>query len=193
MSRWPWRRRAPERSALDLITAGRWTCSTCAQDHEGLIDLAAFAPDQWRGATAYEPNSALRLDGDFLSEDFCVIGARHFFVRSVLDVPVHGLSEKFGFGCWGTLSRRNFDLYAERFDEAEFQGCGPWSSWLCNRLLDYLGDEPEGCWMYPHLSRQRPTLAVVDPAHPLAIAQRDGIDAERLLAIYRYYGHEVKS
>ena len=186
----PWLRRKAQPSALDLLRSGGWTCGSCDRVHEGMLDLAAFAPDPWRGPSEYEENVALRVDGDFLSEDLCVMDGRHFFVRCVLDIPVHGLEQKFGFGCWGTLSRANFDTYVERFDEGAYQGCGPWFSWLCNQLSDFIDDQPEACRMHPQLDRQRPTLAVADPAHPLAMAQRDGISAERLLAIYRHYGHE---
>jgi hypothetical protein len=31
----------------------------------------------------------------------------------------------------------------------------------------------------------------MDESHPLAIAQRDGISAERVLEIYAYYGHDA--
>ena len=77
---------------------GRWRYGGCSEWHTGLMDLAALVPDPWPHREDREPNSALRLDGDFLSEDFCVIGGKDFLVRAVLEIPVHGLAEKFGFG-----------------------------------------------------------------------------------------------
>jgi len=94
-----------QRSALDVLQGASWTCAQCGADHEGMFDLAADAPVHWDGAEVYEPNGALRRDGDFLSEDFCVLGGEHFFVRCVFDIPVHGMAEKFGLGVWSTLSR----------------------------------------------------------------------------------------
>ena len=189
MIHFPWRRREGARSAVEQLRSGHWDCTGCEGEHSGMIDLAAFAPDPWPGPSEYEPNSALRTEGDFLSEDFCVIDGHYFFARCVLEIPVHGLAEKFGFGCWSTLSRQNFDRYIGGFDGEGYGGQGPWSSWLCNRLFDHVGDAPLACWMYPQLARQRPTLAVADPEHPLAAAQADGISAEQVLAIYRHYGH----
>lgn len=184
------RKRPP--TALELLSGSNWLCSRCDAPHQGMIDFAAFRPDPWRGPEVYAPNNELILDRDFLSEDFCVMDGKYFFVRCVLEIPVHGLAQKFGFGCWGTLSRTNFERYVDRFDDAGFQGEGPWGSWLCNQLLDYVGDEPLACWMHPQLDRQRPVLRVQDADHPLAIAQADGVDAEVILEIYRRSGHEVR-
>lgn len=154
-----------------------------------MFDLAAFAPDFWKGAEEREPNSALRMDGDFLSEDFCIIGGDSFFVRGVLDIPVHGLAEKFGFGVWSSLSRTNFDLYADRFDEGAYAGLGPWTGWFSNRIETFPDTVKQPCWVHPQLDRQRPVISLGDPDHPLAVAQQDGVDAERVLEIYAAYGH----
>lgn len=118
-----------------------------------------------------------------------MIGGEHYFVRCVFRIPVHGLESAFGFGIWSSLSRRNFDSYVEGFDDGDFPDRGPWSSWLSNRLAAFPDTLAQLCWMHPQQERQRPRLSLDDPAHPLAIAQRDGITAERVLEIYAAYGH----
>ena len=168
---------------------GAWTCAGCDEVHHGVMDLAAFAPDPWPHGEEKEPNGALRFDGDFLSEDFCVLDGKYFMVRAVLEIPVHGLAEKFSFGCWSTLSRENFERYLDGFDHGDFPDWGPWSGWLCNQLETYLGTDPQSVWVYPQPDRQRPTLLVMDADHRLAIDQHDGITIERLAEILRYYGH----
>ena len=184
-----WFRRKPEPSALDRLR-GQWRCTGCDEIHDGLVHLAAFAPDPWPGGEIREENGALRYDGNFLSEDFCVMDGEYFFVRAVLEIPVLGVAEKFGFGCWSTLSRANFDKYISGFDDGIFPDDGPWSGWLCNRLADYIGTEPAAVWVYPHPDRQRPTLCIQDSDHPLAIDQETGITPERALAFFARYGHE---
>ncbi|HEX8263325.1 MAG TPA: DUF2199 domain-containing protein [Allosphingosinicella sp.] len=176
-------------SALEALKGASWRCAGCELDHAGMFDLAAFAPDHWEGPREYEPNSALRLDGDFLSEDFCVIAGEHFFVRCVYLIPVHGLESPFGFGIWSSLSRRNLEIYVDGFDDGDFADWGPWSSWFANELKLFSGTRNQLCWMNPREERQRPCLSLDNPDHPLAIAQRDGITAERVLEIYAAYGH----
>jgi hypothetical protein len=129
------------------------------------------------------------MDGDFLSEDFCVLDGKYFMVRAVLNIPVQGMDDPFGFGCWSTLSRGNFNKYIEGFDSGEYPDWGPWSGWLCNQLADYIDTDPLAIWVQPRPDRQRPLLWVMDDDHPLAIAQDDGISADRMLEIFNFYGH----
>jgi len=154
------------------------------------MDLAATAPDKWPHEESYEPNAALRLDSDFLSEDFCVIEGEHFFVRSVLEIPVRGLNVPWGFGCWTSLSRANFDKYVGGFDLGEYEDEGPWFGWLSNRLKIYFeGHESVALDVFPQAKRQRPKLRVQDLGHPLAVAQTRGISSQAILELLRAYGH----
>jgi hypothetical protein len=114
---------------------------------------------------------------------------RYFFVRAVLEIPVQCLSTPFGFGCWSTLSRTNFEKYLDGFDSGDFADWGPWTGWLSNQLYDYIGTEPEGVWVYPQAERQRPRLIMEDATHPLGVDQANGVTAEKLLAIIAHYGH----
>jgi hypothetical protein len=183
-----WFRRAPPPPPSAPLH-GPWQCADCGDWHHDLMDLAAFAPDPWPHGEEREPNNALRFEGDFLSEDFCVIGGKHFLIRAVLEIPVHGLAEKFGFGCWSTLSEANFDKYLEGFNHSDYADWGPWDGWLCNQLENYLGTDPELVSVYPQPDRQRPTLLIRDEQHPLAIAQSEGISMDRMIEILRFYGH----
>lgn len=154
-----------------------------------MFDLAASKPDFWQNPEVREPNSALRMDGDFLSEDFCVIDGQHFFVRCVLDIPVHGLDQWFGYGVWSTLSRANFDKYVEGFDDGNYEDFGPWTGWFSNNLRVFGETLNLPCWVEPQQERQRPLIDFGDLDHPIALAQREGISAERVLEIYAAYGH----
>ena len=115
---------------------------------------------------------------------------KYFMIRCVLPIPVWGVEEQFGFGCWSTLSRENFEKYLDGFDNGEVDD-ELWSGWLCNRLENLTpGDDPPAVWVQRRTDRQRPHLWVQDDDCPLAIAQDDGISAKRMLEIFRFYGHD---
>lgn len=186
--RWPFGRRKP--TAFELLSSAQWTCRCCGQRHTGMFDMGAVVPNVWPKEWEKEHNGALRLDGDFLSEDFCVVDGEHFMVRAVLPIPVHGLAQDFGYGVWCSLSKENFLKYVDRFDTSQDEDEEPWWSWLCNQAQPYFdGEEPLGGWLRSRAGRMRPTYHVDDTEHPLAIAQCEGISPEDVLAIYEAYGH----
>ena len=174
---------------MQLLHDGGWQCGQCERIHNWPFDLAAYAPDPWPNASEYEENGALRMEGNFLSEDFCILDGKYFMIRAVLTIPVHGMDEPFGFGCWSTLSREHFEEYLEDFDIGHDGEAPLWSGWLCNHLADYVGKEPLAIWVQPRPNRQRPLLWVMDDGHPLAVAQEEGISADRMLEIFEIYGH----
>ena len=170
---------------------GSWRCANCEQWHSGIFDLGCFAPDFWQGPVVLSDNSDLNFDGDFLSEDFCVIDAKHFFIRCVFSFPLVGSDGRFGFGVWSSLSRANFDAYVHGFDDGMQADLGPWFGWFSNRLAGYPDTISLKAVVQPQDDRQRPNLSLAaDHAeHPLAVEQRDGMTFERLLDIYSLYGH----
>src|ERR1700733_14660790 len=86
-----------------------WKCSSCAEEHRGIFDLGCAKPDAFPGAEYCAPNSVVAVSSHGLSEDFCVLDDQHFFVRSVLQLPLIGLpGQFFAFGVWSTLSKKNF-------------------------------------------------------------------------------------
>ena len=178
-----------DKLALDLLNRD-WQCACCGGQIHGVTELAARHPDPWPHGEDYEPNAALRLDGDFLSEDFCVIEGKYFMVRSILEIPVQGLERPWGYGCWTTLSRNNFGNYVDGFDNGEFTDDGPWFGWLCNHLKGLFDDaEPLKLDVHPQRGRQRPLLVVQDYRHPLGIAQREGITPSTLFDLLMANGH----
>lgn len=181
-------RRHKPKTALELVQRP-FLCSVCGEEHWGPFGLSSDAPLTWGGPIEPEPNSAARMEGDFLSADLCVIGGEDFFVRGIVDIPVEGLSENFGFCCWSSLSRANFELYVAHFDSAGLEALGPWTGWFANDAGPYPDSFNEPCSVYPREAGTRPLIVLEDPDHPLARAQRDGITAEELLAIYRANSH----
>ena len=186
---------------LDLGTDPRWrrlwdrpwTCVACGETHQGLFDFACGKPEQWPGNEDKVPNSALDPNGNFLSEDFCVLKGQHFFVRAVLELPIRGSGgRQFGFGVWATLSRQNFVRYVNTFDSGEQDGLGPWFGWFSNRLEGYPNTLNLKCQVHPVSGRQRPRVLLEPTDHPLAVEQQSAITFERVLELYAINGHDIR-
>ena len=170
-----------------------WICLCCGQKHAGLFDLACDHPDFWQGAPEKKPNSDVLLSNHILTEDFCILDGEHFFVRSVLYVPIIGRPlDEFAYGVWVTLSKKNFELYRDTFDSGEQGDLGPWFGWLSNRLKGYPDTLNLKCQVYSEEGRQRPAIELEPTEHPLAVEQRDGVTFDRILEIYALNGHDMR-
>lgn len=169
-----------------------WICSSCGEVHQGVFDLACFRPDYWQGKEEYQPNQAALESSNFLSEDFCVLEGTHYFIRCVIEIPIIGYSsQRFGYGVWSSLSEKSFEQYLSIFDTGEIEGVGSWFGWLSNRLKGYPDTLNMKCRVHPRAGRQRPTIELEPIDHPLVKESIEGITAERLMAIYKEFGHEI--
>ena len=176
------------------LNDGSWICPECGTAHAGLFDLAFDHPEWWQGSAETLPNAEVLSSDTVLTEDFCVIEGKHFFVRSVLQLPVIGAADTFfGFGVWVTLSKANFDRYIETFDTGDHGHLGPWFGWFSNRIRGYPDTLNLKCQVVPRDGRSRPYVELEPTHHPLAIEQRDGITFDRILEIYALHGHDVRA
>jgi hypothetical protein len=165
-------------------------CAGCGQRHQGVVDLGWPHPVQWPGGKVAS-NQEVRLEGDFLSEDLCVVGGEAFFVRCLLPVPLLGAPGALGLRVWASLARPNFERYVAAFQQPDDSALGPWFGWLCTRIPGWPDTEALPADVIPHGDRQRPRLRLHPGAHPLVAEQRAGIGFDRLLEIYAANGHDL--
>jgi hypothetical protein len=160
--------------------------------HNGIFDLGCTWPDFWQGPNEPLPNSSLATAGDILTEDFCIIDGKNYFIRCVLKLPLIGApGEYFAFGVWSTLSKKNFDKYVESFDVGSDEDLGPWFGWFSNCLKLYPDTVNLKCQVHTQANRQRPWIELEQSDHPLARDAGEGITYERLAEIYSAYGHAL--
>lgn len=157
-----------------------YRCSVCGEAHDGLPDITQDKPDQWWGVPEEERNRRI-----LLNSDICVIDDEDFFIRGVIEIPIHDYPECFGFGVWVSQKRENFLAYMENFDSSEI---GPFFGWLCNEIA-YYDESTLFLKTTAHFrdDGMRPRIELELTDHPLAIDQRDGITLDRAWEIVHYY------
>lgn len=171
-----------------------WKCLSCDDLHFGLPDLGSDAPDFWTGSLEKAENDDARGAENILTEDFCIINGKDFFVRAVLPLPIIGAEgETFGLGVWVSLSEKNFTLYNETFGADEQSHLGPWFGWFCNSLKGYPDTLSLKTQVHPADDGKRPWIELEATDHPLAVEQRDGISFDRILELYALNGHDMRS
>jgi hypothetical protein len=155
-------------------------CSVCGSLHGDLPDIGWDRPDQWWDVPEEERDERIEL-----TPDTCVIDGEDFFIRGVIEIPIHDHAEPFGFGVWVSQKRENFQTYLDNWNSSEI---GPFFGWLCTRISWYKEDTLL-LKTRAHFrgERLRPSIEVAPGEHPLAVDQREGISLAKAWEIVHHY------
>jgi len=155
-----------------------YECRCCKETHEGLPDLAFELPQ-----AIFELDEDEREDRCKISSDLYMLDDEHFFVRGVLEIPIIGTSEVFGYGAWSTLSRESFQAYWDTFEDAQQSHLGPFFGYLANPIPDF----HESLYLQQDVELRdngaRPRFLLKPADHPLVKVQQEGFSEDRVIAI----------
>jgi hypothetical protein len=173
------------RTPQQRIDSIRFTCSCCGEDKQGLMALAKILPDAVFFIPEEERERRVKT-----GSDLCSIDDEHFFARAVLEIPIRKTNATFDFGVWGSLSRENFQIYFDEFDNPA-PTFGPFFSWLSSSLPPYpdLFTSELRSVMEFRSGNQRPIIRLDPCDYPLAIDQHNGITVDKVKEIYAAWGH----
>jgi hypothetical protein len=155
-----------------------YKCTICGEEHTDLPHIGFDAPFHWADKLASDSNS-------LLTEDLCIIAGEDFFVRGVIEIPVHDYEHEFGWGVWVSHKKENFETYRKHFDSADI---GPFFGWLCNEI-EYFADSTLTLKTMAHYraGKLRPRIVVEQSEHPLYRQQCDGISLSEAWGILHRY------
>lgn len=103
-----------------------------------------------------------------------------YFIRGILEIPIHGVQDPFIWGIWVSASEKSFFRYVETYNDP-VEGDG-FFGWVCNSISMYPTAEPRPADIYIQTDGTRPrvVLHTSDPElDQLVIDQRHGITIER--------------
>lgn len=157
-----------------------YKCSVCAETHDDLPDLGLDRPDFY-----WTVPEAERTDRIELSDDICIIDEEHFFIRGVLEIPIHDYPQRFGFGVWVSQKRENFATYLENYDSSNID---PFFGWLSTNIGYY---RPETLLLKTMVHFRgnglRPAIELEPTEHPLSLDYHNGITLDKAWEIVHYY------
>lgn len=130
-----------------------------------------------------------------LSDDLCTItreDGTDYFIRGVLEIPIHGVEEPFVWGVWVSLSEKSFERYFDTYDEP-VEGDG-FFGWVCNDISAYPFGQSRPADVAVQLGGQRPLIILhrSNPeTDPLAIDQVNGISVAQAQEIAERAMHKA--
>lgn len=149
-------------------------CSSCGNIHEGSPSFAFKAPDPY-----LEQTEAVKAEGK-LGSDLCHYqdeDGMHYFIRVILEVPIHGIKEPFLWGVWVSVSEENYRRYCDTYDAPDINDC--YFGWFCNYLPYYPNTYALKTEVHPQQDGQRPIITLHQCEHELALDFESGISIKK--------------
>ncbi len=155
-----------------------FTCAVCGETHAG----------ETRDIRMGLPQPIFLLDEDerrrraYIEEDFAVLrganGDRHF-VRALLELPVAGEDDYFGYGAWIEVSEEDVVELGELWHDERGSHRTSFRGTLANELRPYAFTEGLQVKIRLRDVRLLPLVELEDGEHELVRAQRHGISPHR--------------
>ena len=163
-----------------------YQCSICSAAHSDLPHIGSDRPAHYWDVAEEERARRIELTGDT-----CVIDGEHFFVRGVIEIPVRGHRDGFGFGAWVSHKKENFEAYLAAPDS----NCiGPFFGWLSTEISFYSQPTLLLKTMAHYVGgNQRPRIQLEPAEHPLALHQKHGIALDEAWQIVHHYMDREKA
>lgn len=179
---------------------GQGFACSCGERHVGLFPMHVHHPLGWPGPNEYEPDDALRLEGNFLSGNYCVWDGKYFAMRMRLPIQIRGAAPAaFMFTAWVSLNGPDFEGYLQAQKENRLNNVARAQARLVNRLSGY----PDTFNLMGTAFQQEDgglPLLLVHGAQPdnaadhlLIREQREGIDLDRALELFAAYQHDMRA
>lgn len=147
-------------------------------------------PDQYACLSEEQRVAMGKIDSDFCSITHGE--GTDYFIRGVLEVPIHGVEEPFLWGVWVSLSEKSFSRYVETYD-SPVDGEG-FFGWVCNSIPAYPYGGSRAADVVVQIGGQRPKVMLHkgNPEDdPLVIDQTHGISVSRAQQIAERIFHEA--
>lgn len=181
------------------FNAQGFVCS-CGERHVGLFPINLQVPMGWPGPKEYEDDSALRMDGNFLSHNLCVWEGKFFSMRVRLPLVIRGaMPAAFMYSVWASFDKPDFVGYLEAKREGKMKNDARARARLVNRIS---GFDNTGSLMGTAFQQEDGGLPVLiihgpqpglDSNHRLITEQKNGIGMDRVLELFAVYGHDMRS
>lgn len=176
-----------------------FACS-CGETHVGLFPIHMHYPLGWPGPKEYEPDEALRMDGDFLSGSYNVRDGQYFSLRMRLPFQMRGAAPAaFMYTVWASVSRPHFEGYVEARKNNQLNNSARVPAMLVNRISGFPDTFKLMGTAFQQEDGGSPLLlihGIQDEAfgdHPLLHEQRNGISLDRALQLFAEYGHDMRT
>lgn len=168
--------------------AFEFRCAECGAIHRGSPSFGYDKPPLYFTVPEDERGERVRL-----TADLCTIDDDTFFIRGLLEIPIHDVAEPFLWGVWVSQSQESFRRYVETFDRDQ---TGDLSfGWLDVTMPGYADPSDDGeramlaCDVHWRGAGDRPLIMPQECDHVLYRDCVQGISSERAVELAQMTMH----
>jgi hypothetical protein len=160
-----------------MPTSYSFTCACCGKVYDEVpLCFGNDRPDYYYAVPPEEREKRVEL-----FESLCVVDEQHFFHRGRITIPINDHNESLVFNVWTSISKENFEIRNDLWNNPERVNQAPYFGWLQTVVPTYnktiniktIARENE-----PGLI---PDIEVIEEDHPLRHDQQNGITFETAL------------
>lgn len=154
-----------------MATTYSFTCRCCGKVYNELpLCFGNDYPDFYFSVPPEERESRVEH-----TESLCVVDERHFFHRGRITIPIVDYHEDLIFNVWTSISKENFELRNEMWNDIDRAKYGPYFGWLQTTVPTYGNTLNIKTMAYESEAGLIPTIKVIEDLHPLKTDQEKGI------------------
>lgn len=166
----------------------QFRCSDCGEMHKGSPSFGYDTPFLYSTVPEEE-----RADRAHLTSDICSIDDDTFFIRGVIEIPIHDVEDPLLWGVWVSQSQESFERYVASFDgDQSDDGSFGWLD-VTMQGYDLTKDDEEcetlGCDVSWQGFGARPLIVPQECDHILYRDCTNGISWDRAIELARLVMH----
>jgi hypothetical protein len=153
-----------------------FTCSCCGKTYELPLCFGSDYPYHYYSIPPEEREKRIEL-----TESLCVIDGQHFFHRGRITIPINDYDEDLVFNVWTSISRENFEIRNDLWNDPARVNQPPYFGWLQTSVSTYGNTINIKTVARENEAGLIPSIEVIEKDHPLRYDQEHGISFKTAL------------
>ncbi len=165
-------------------SAEKFSCDVCNQEHDLPLSMAFALPDFVNKLLPWDRESRVKM-----SEDWCIVDEKFFYLRSCLEVPIESVEKPFTWGVWVTIGLNDFDQTMEMWEDPERADEPEYVGTIANTMPSYNETRNVRVLIRTRKPGERPLVLIDDANHQLHKDQATSMPRQKVIELAKFVLH----
>lgn len=157
----------------------KYICQCCDKEYDKIpFCFGTDVPISYYSIPNEERNERIELN-----QSLCIIDEKHFFHRGRLEIPIINNKENLIFDVWLSISKDNFDIRMDNWDNPNRVNNEPYFGWLQTQVPTYKNSINIKARAIEEGVGVIPRIEIGEENHQLTLDQKNGISFDKAIRI----------